>query len=188
MAESGAFRSVQAAWVGSEGVKRIRNFAELRELVAAWNGGSPALDDWLSAQRIFRAEARQEVEDMKKLASSRVATIRTQQVAAAKLRLQEELGRFLICAEQDTDDLNGKLHRMTQDRTATAERLRRVFHRLGGYPDWPVPKLQALRSFRDKMTANQIKTRLTGRELDAALDDPRWAVINGGQADSAPLY
>ena len=163
----------------SRGVKRIGNFGELRELVAAWDGSSPALDDWLSAQRIVRAEARQEVERMMKLGSSRVATIRAQQVAAAKLRLQEELGRFLICAEPDTDDLNGKLHRMTQDRTATAERLCRVFHRLGGYPDWPIAKLQALRSFRDDMSANQIKTRLTGRELDAALDDPRWAVIDG---------
>jgi hypothetical protein len=63
------------------------------------------VDDWLSAQRIVRAEARQEVEDMMKRATLRVATIRAQQVAAAKLRLEEELGRFLICAEPDTDDL-----------------------------------------------------------------------------------
>src|ERR1019366_2360384 len=104
-------------------------------------------------------------------------TIRAQQIAAAKIRLQEELGRFLICAEQDTDDLNGKLHRMTQDRTATADRLRRVFHRLGEYPDWTAAKLQSLRSLRDDMTANQIKTRLPGRELDAAMEDPRWAVV-----------
>ena len=187
-AEIGAFRSVHAAWVGSEGVKRIRNFAELLELVAAWNGTSPAVDDWLSAQRSVRAEARQQVEAMMKLAALRVATIRAQQVAAAKLRLQEELGRFLICAEPDTDDLNGKLHGMTQDRTATAERLRRVFHRLGGYPDWPVAKLLALRSLRDNMTANQIKTRLTGRELDAAMDDPRWAVLDGGQIEVAALH
>jgi hypothetical protein len=60
-AEIGAFRSVHAAWVGSEGVKRIRNFAELLELVAAWNGTSPAVDDWLSAQRSVRAEARQQL-------------------------------------------------------------------------------------------------------------------------------
>ena len=66
---------------------------------------------------------------------------------------------------------------MTQDRTATADRMRRVFDRLGEYPDWTVAKLQALRGLREEMTANQIKTRLTGRELDAALDDPRWTVI-----------
>jgi hypothetical protein len=47
-----------------------------------------------------------------------------------------------------------------------------------------VAKLQALRSFRNNMTANQIKTRLTGRELDAALDDPRWAFIDGRENDT----
>jgi hypothetical protein len=176
-AEIGAFRSVHAAWVGSDGVKHIRNFTELLQLVAAWNGTSPALDDWLLAERSVRAQARQQVEAMMKLAASRVATIRAQQIAAAKLRLQDELGRFLICVEPDTDDLNGKLHRMTQDRTATSDRLRRVFHRLGEYPDWTAAKLQSLRSLRDDMTANQIKTRLTGRELDAAMEDPRWAVV-----------
>lgn len=175
-AEIGAFRSVHAAWVGSNGVKHIHNFAEVLQLVAAWNGTSPALDDWLSAQRSVRAQARQQVEATMKLAASREAGMRAQQIAAAKLRLQDELGRFLICVEPDTNDLNGKLHRMTQDRTATADRLRRVFHRLGEYPDWTVAKLQALRSLREDMTANQIKTRLTGRELDAAMDDPRWAV------------
>jgi hypothetical protein len=180
-AESGAFRSVQAAWVGSEGTKRVRDFAELDELVAAWDGASPAVDDWLSAQRRVRGEAWQEVEVMMKQASMRVATIREQQVAAARFRLQDELGRFLICAEPDTDDLTGKFHRMTLDPTATAERLRRAYHRLGGYPDWPVAKLQALRSFRDDMTANQIKWRLMGHELEAALDDPRWAVIYSSQ-------
>ena len=103
-----------------------------------------------------------------------MSTIRSDQVAAAKFRLQEELRRFLICVAPDTDDLNGKLHRMTQDRNATAERLQRVFYRLGEYPDWSPSKLEALREWRDAMSPNQIKTRLTGRELDAAVDDPRW--------------
>jgi hypothetical protein len=174
-AESDAFRVVNAAWVRSDGVQHLRNFAELHQLAMAWNGVSPPVDVWLSAERTVRAEARQQLEDMAKLAHARVSTIRVQQIAAAKFRLQEELGRFLICVEPDTDDLNGKLHRMTQDSNMTADRLQRVFHRLGGYPDWPVAKLQGLRKWRDDMSANQIKTRLTGRELDAAMDDPRWA-------------
>ena len=177
-AESGGFRVVNVAWVRSDGVQPLRNFSELRHLVAAWDGAAPMLDVWLSAERSVRAESQRQLEIMIELADARVDTIRAQQISAAKLRLQEELGRFLICAEPDTDDLNGKLHRMTQDRTATAERLRRVFNRLGEYPDWSVEKLQALRRFRDDMSTNQIKTRLTGRELDAAMDDPRWAVIS----------
>jgi hypothetical protein len=160
----------------ADGVQYLRNFTELRQLVSAWDGASPAVDVWLSAEQSARAEARRQLESMVELMRSRVSNIRTQQISAVKLRLQEELGRFLVCAEPDTDDLNGKLHRMTEDRNATADRLRRVFHRLGEYPDWPSAKLQALRSLRNEMSVNQIKTRLTGRELDAAMDDPRWTV------------
>ena len=174
-AESGAFRVVKPVWVKPDGVHHLRNFTELHELAMAWDGVSPPLDVWLSAERAVRAEARRKLEDMANLAATRVSTIRSDQIAAAKFRLQEELGRFLICIAPDTDDLNGKLHRMTQDRNATAERLQRVFYRLGEYPDWSLPKLEALREWRDAMSANQIKTRLTGRELDAAMDDPRWA-------------
>jgi hypothetical protein len=38
------------------------------------------------------------------------------------------------------------------------------------------------------MTANQIKTRLTGRELDAAMDDPRWVVMDGRQPEFGALH
>jgi hypothetical protein len=174
-AESAAFRVVNAVWVGSDRVQHLRNFEELYELTRAWDGVSPPIDVWLSAERTVRAEARRQLEDMANLALARGSTMRADQIAAAKIRLQEELGRFLICFAPDTDDLNGKLHRMTQDRNATAERLQRVFYRLGEYPDWSPSKLEALRQWRDAMSANQIKTRLTGRELDAAMDDPRWA-------------
>ena len=130
-AESGAFRVVKAVWVKSDGVRYLRNFTDLHELAMAWDGVSPPLDVWLSAERTVRAEARRKLEDIANLADTCVVTIRSEQIAAAKFRLQEELGRFLVCAAPDTDDLNGKFHRMTRDRNATAERLQRVFHRLG---------------------------------------------------------
>jgi superfamily II DNA or RNA helicase len=174
-AEKDAFRVVSAVWVKSGGIERIRDFNELYALAIAWDGVSPPIDAWLSAERTVRAEARQQLEDMADLTHTRISTIRVDQIAAAKFRLQEELGRFLICVAPDTDDLNGKLHRMTQDRNATAERLQRVFYQLGEYPDWSSSKLEALRAWRDNMSGNQVKSRLTGRELDAAMDDPRWS-------------
>ena len=100
--------------------------------------------------------------------------MRQQQMGAARLRLIEELGRMLICFEPDTDDLNGKLYRLASQNTPTATRLRRVMERLGGYPDWELRHIVALREFRETLNGHQAQTRLTGRELDAALDDPRW--------------
>jgi len=99
----------------------------------------------------------------------------TAQHKAASHRLIEELGRLLICIEPDTDDLNGKFHRLASEQTPTAHRLQNVFQRLGGYPNWEAQHVADLRGFRDDLAPSQIKTRLTGRELDAALADPRWA-------------
>lgn len=83
---------------------------------------------------------------------------------------------MLICFPPDTDDLNGKFHRLASEATPTADRLRSVYRRLGAYPDWSVGHLADLRAFRDDLSPAQKKTRLTGRELDAALADPRWEV------------
>jgi hypothetical protein len=87
---SGAFRAVNAAWVQSDGVQHVRNFAELRELVTHWDVTSRAVDVWLSAGRRIQAEARRQLEIMIELGGSRVSTVRAQQIADAKLRMQEE--------------------------------------------------------------------------------------------------
>jgi hypothetical protein len=70
---------------------------------------------------------------------------------------------------------NGKFHRLATEQTPTATRFQGVFKRLGQYPNWDAHHIAALRDFRDTLGSAQVKTRLTGRELDAALDDPRWA-------------
>jgi hypothetical protein len=79
----------------------------------------------------------------------------------------------LVCYAPDIDDLNGKFHRLASEATPTANRLKTVFNRLGAYPDWDAEHLAELRSFRNTMSPSQIKIRLTGSELDAALADPR---------------
>lgn len=103
---------------------------------------------------------------------------RSAQLIAARLRLIEELGRTLICFEPDTDDLNGKFHRLASGRTATAERLQMVYARLAGYPEWDEFHLADLGDYRAALTPAQVKSRLTGRELDAALADPRWTKMD----------
>ena len=110
---------------------------------------------------------------------------REQQRQAARLRVIEELGRLLICFPPDTDDQNGKFHRLASEPTPTAERLKVVFNRLGGtYPDWDLDHLAELRAFRNSLTPAQVRTRLTGRELEAALMDPRWELgITVGSVD-----
>ncbi|TIL33929.1 helicase-related protein [Mesorhizobium sp.] len=175
-AEDGAFRVVVCGWASADGVREIHSFTDLRILVEEWDGRETPNGAWQTARIQLTGAARQKVTELAKRCAAVVDTSRAAQVEAARLRLVEELGRTLVCFEPNIEDLNGKFHRLASEPTATAERLQSVFRRLGGYPEWHDTHVAELRDFRATLTANQIKTRLTGRELDAAMSDPRWAM------------
>lgn len=44
------------------------------------------------------------------------------------------------------------------------------------YPDWPPELAAEFEEFRNHLTENQPRARLAGKEIDAALQDPRWRV------------
>ncbi len=172
---SGPFRVMLPLWVDGDKMTEVRSFAELRTLVDAWDGSEPPPAVWAQAHARQTQQATALVRELRERAERLEAAMRRKQVEAARLRLIDELGRMLICFAPDTDDLNGKLYRLASGNTPTADRLRRVLNRLGSYPEWRPQFIAELRDFRDSLTQAQVKTRLTGRELDAALDDPRWA-------------
>lgn len=81
--------------------------------------------------------------------SSAAAVKSAAQREAARLRLIDELGRLLICYEPDTDDLNGKFHRLAHEQIPTGHRLQTVSGRLGGaYPEWEGHYIADLRDSR----------------------------------------
>ena len=172
--ESGPFRVTRCAWLGGDGLREIKSFAELKALVLSWDGQEVPIGAWQAARIQLRRLAQEEVDRMQGSFARRSADMIEAQKEAARLRLIDELGRLLICFEPDTDDLNGKFHRLATEQTPTANRLQTVFGRLGAYPEWDSHKLAVLRDFRARLSPAQVKTRLTGRELDAALADPRW--------------
>ena len=175
-AEEGAFRVILSRWVTSDGVREIQSFDELQALISSWDGQEPSTGIWQTARVQLLSESRQRVVELSTRCAAITEKSRASQVEAARLRLIEELGRTLICFEPDIDDLNGKFHRLASEKTPTAERLQNVFRRLRGYPHWSDAHITELREFRDALSTNQIKTRLTGRELDAAMTDPRWSM------------
>jgi hypothetical protein len=144
----------------------------------------PRSKAWNAARIALENRARGSVQQSREKATAVIARERNQQREAARLRLIDELGRLLICSSPDTDDLNGKFHRLASEAIPTAERLKIVFKRLGTYPDWDSNHPAELRAFRNSLTPAQVRTRLTGRELEAALMDPRWEVgITAGSLD-----
>ena len=155
-------------------MQEVRSFANLKALVASWDGKEAPTGAWQAARATMRLAAHRKVAEM----TDRSAAVATSKIAAqiegARFRLVDELGRLLICFEPDIDNLNSKFHRLASDQTPTAHRLENVYRRLDGYPDWESHHIADLREFRANLGPSQIKTRLTGRELDAALADPRW--------------
>ncbi len=95
------------------------------------------------------------------------AEMRHQQEEAARSRLVEELGRMLIRLSErqilpprfpGDADIDA-----ATPRSGSPQRLSRLAS----------PLHIELRQFRELLSGSRVKTRLTGRELDAALDDPR---------------
>jgi hypothetical protein len=174
--EHQAFSVMVCGWLTSEGVVRPRSFEELQALLDAWDGRDAPKLIWQSARLQLVAEAREHVMKLAGRQSAISTRVRTAQVEASRLRLVEELGRALICFPPDIDDLNGKFHRLACEETPSAERFQKVFTRIGAFPDWDDFTIGDLREYRASLSPNQVKTRMTGREVDAALADPRWAV------------
>jgi len=56
----------------------------------------------------------------------------------------------------------------------SADRLRKVFCRLGGEPVWDVGICRELDEFVRGLAPNRRQARMLGSELNAALRDPRW--------------
>ncbi len=175
--EQGSFRASACAWVGPDGALPVKSMADLKALVAEWDGREVSNDAWLAARAQVQIQVKKQVVEMAARYSAAAAVKSAAQREAARLRLVDELGRLLICYEPDTDDLNGKFYRLATEQTPTGHRLQTVFGRLGGtYPDWEGHYIADLRDFRAELGPSQIKSRLTGSQLEAALADPRWAM------------
>jgi hypothetical protein len=175
-AEEDAFRVILCAWVGKDDVIKVGSLAQVKALAAAWNGEEPVSVIWNHARIELEERARAIAQSRSTISKSVICRILEEQRAAARLRLIEELGRTLVCLGPESDDLNAKFHRLMADRSATAARLTRVYHRLGDYPEWDQRHLSDLRDYGANLKPAELNARRTGRELDAALDDPRWSV------------
>ena len=176
-AKEGPFEAMLCGWLEEDGVAEIACFADLRSRIDAWDGTLPPAAAFHVGSEILQRRAESLVAKAQAAAREARARLVARQHEAARLRLVDELGRLLICFEPDTADLNGKLYRMATEQNATALRLRQVLDRLGGrYPDWSEHELHELRAFKDDLSLNQIKNRLTGTGVDAALSDPRWSI------------
>ncbi len=174
----GAFRTSVAVWTTDAERVIVDSMQALAALVDSWDGQSPSSENWLAALDAAKAEANREVERLEKLAKEKERQMVEAQRAAARRRLMLELGRYLVCVRDGTDDLNGTFYEQMSRDLSSAGRLRFCFERLGEqYPEWTTDLLAGLERFKDELTNNRRLGRLLGGEIDAALADPRWKQV-----------
>jgi len=176
--QKNSFRSSSAYWVGNGEVFPINYLVDLKHRLDGWDGDYPDPKQWLEADRLAGGAARRQVDFLEAQAAQRERDGLKRQISAARIRLLRELGRFLACLGEGTSDLNGLIHRQISRDIATAHRLRRCLEKLGGYPEWPPDICREVEAFADQLSENQCRARLLGKEIDAALDDPRWLAKN----------
>lgn len=172
--ERGPFRVAVAYWIGDGEAEPIESLDELERRASTWSGAYVDAGPWIAAKALAQRRAESEVERLEREARQKERAGVQRQIQAARLRLQLELGRFLACLDEGTGNLNDLLYqRITRD-TASASRLKQCLKRLGGYPEWSPALCAELDDFASQLAENQRRARLLGKELDAALQDPRW--------------
>ena len=176
--QEGSFRSSVVFWIEGKAIRDIENFEEIDKKLESWSGNYPDPNLWVEAQEKARRRAKRNVENMIKRAKEIEEKGMKRQIEAARIRLLKELGRYLVCVDQDIGDLNQVLSKQKNRDIASAQRLNKCLQKLGGYPDWPETIIEELREFLDGLTPNERSARLLGSQLDAALDDPRWVAAD----------
>ena len=150
----------------------------LQKLVEAWDGQYPLPEQWRAAENTAAQEAAAEVRRRIGVARVREQAGLRRQLAACRLRLTRELGRYLVCVEGTAADLNGVFQRQMARDIAGASRLQECRDKLGGYPEWTAEMCSNLETFYAGLTENERDGIRLGSRLDAALNDPRWACMS----------
>lgn len=173
-AASEGHRASIAVWIGAGGPTPVNDFASLTELLDDWKGASVDGEKWVKALTAARREAATIVDSRAAMCAERREAGAARRVGAARRRLELEVGRYLVAESRSVDDLNSVMYRSMQGSGEGASRLLAAYARLGGYPEWSSTRLRQLAEFDSVLTPNRRSSRLSGKEVDAALADPRW--------------
>ena len=168
---SGPYRCCEARWIGSKGIISVTSAQQLIQLAEAWDGRPPPPDLRLQAQDEARAAARERVETMVATAQAEEKANLHRQLDASRRRLLRELARTLRCLGDG--DLNALLRRQVQ-RETPGGRYHQALRLLSGYPGWRAEEIVDADTFVDQTSPRQLRARVAGSEIDAAINDPRW--------------
>ena len=169
---AGPFRCAEARWVHPDGIVVVESAGQLRDLIDAWDGTSPPPALVTRADTEAAGAAKKRVLDMQERARERQEAGLERQLEAARRRLMRELGRTLRCI--GSGDLTVMFPNAVRREAQLDGRYHKALQVLGGYPQWSPDEVAAINKFVKNLKPKQIKARIAGSEIDAALHDPRW--------------
>ena len=94
------------------------------------------------------------------------------QLDAARRRLMRELGRTLRSFGQG--DLNALFRHQVARESRSDGRYHRALRLLGGYPTWHSEDIAYAEAYVRYASRKDLRARVAGSEIDAAINDPRW--------------
>jgi SNF2 family DNA or RNA helicase len=184
--QSGPFRRSIAFWIDGHKLFHVQKLSELLTFLEGWDGSYPLSDVWNEGLEKAQSTAADEVKLMTSRAQELERVGMASQMEAARIRLIREMGRFLVSLG-GTSDFDKALREQASRDSATALRLRECIAKLGGYPEWTPELVRELREFEAGLTENKRRGRLGGREVEAALQDPRWIAAMSSKGHGDPI-
>lgn len=173
-AQCGSFRRTVIRWVDESGESPVLDMADLEARLSGWNGQPADPQRWVEAMKHASEAASAEVEALEKRARIRIETALNRQQQSARFRLTWQLGKFFACRDPFVEKPNHDMHSLMSQGEGARSRMVKAYELMNGYPDWPPALLDELRRFGQKVSHQERKNRLSYKQIDAALDDPRW--------------
>ena len=95
------------------------------------------------------------------------------------MRLKRELGRVLRCSADDVPLEQLLTLQIGKESSRGQKRYSRAKQLLGGNPHWTPQEAQEIQLFVDSLNNKKRNDRLSGNEMMAAINDPRWILTAG---------
>lgn len=170
------FQSSFAVWIHRDRLQEVKSIDDLKNLFSVWDG-DPADEEKMSgALRYASNMAKQKAESDKLRYLKSLHTDFGQQQNAVKIRTARELGRLIKSLKPDLflTDLQNDSRLIIEG--ALTPKINDAIQRLGvqflltEYMKWEITQFIA------SLNRNEIRSRLSGSSLDAALNDYRWKI------------
>lgn len=173
-AERGAFCCAEARFITEDAIVPVATVQQLRTLLELWDGASPDPALIVRARHGAAQAAWKRLAELERCTKDRLRKALERQVESARLRLLRELARTLAC---QGDDLNAVYESLVAREGQRPSRYTMALNRLKGFPRWTSEDIRQAKEYANALRAPQRQARVAGSEIDAALNDPRWAAL-----------